>query len=175
MIRKPRAQRGLGPRNCEVCGDRFQPYRASQTTCSLAHYKQSSRYREIQRKSDTRPERMARKNELRRTNPQQVTRVREYNRKTQLARYGLTPDDYDRMLAEQGGVCRLCGRPPNPDGVRAASKLHADHDHETGRSRDLLCLTCNHMIGAAHDNPALLRKAAKYIERHRALVAEGKI
>jgi hypothetical protein len=78
------------------------------------------------------------------------------------------------MLGEQGGTCKICGRPPKPDGVRAAGKLHADHDHETGRARDLLCLNCNHMIGAAHDDPALLRKAAEYIEHHRAMATEGK-
>jgi hypothetical protein len=110
---------------------------------------------------------MARKNEMRRLSPRQIETVRAYNRKTQLARYGLTLRDYEHMLSEQDGVCKICGRPPKPDGVRAASKLHADHDHVTGRVRDLLCLNCNHMIGAAHDDPALLRAAAEYIDYHR--------
>ena len=61
----------------------------------------------------------------------------------------------------------LCGKAAKPGGVRAASKLHADHDHATGRHRDLLCLSCNNGIGYFYDNPALLRAAADYIERHR--------
>lgn len=89
--------------------------------------------------------------------------------RTKLAKYGLTVDDYDRMLAEQGGVCKLCGQPPNPEGIRASSKLHADHDHESGVVRDLLCTTCNRGLGYFKDDPVLLRAAAEYIERHRSL------
>lgn len=85
----------------------------------------------------------------------------------QLARYGLTPEDHDRMLAEQGGVCAICSQPPKPNGIKAASRLHADHDHITGRVRDLLCLNCNRGLGYFRDDPALLRAAAAYIERHR--------
>lgn len=47
---------------------------------------------------------------------------------------------YDRMLAEQHGVCRICGRPPK---VR---RLHVDHDHKTGAVRGLLCFRCNRLI-----------------------------
>lgn len=62
----------------------------------------------------------------------------------------------------------ICGNPPKPDGVRAASRLHQDHDHITGQNRDLLCNHCNRGVGAFMDDPELLRKAAEYIERHRA-------
>lgn len=88
------------------------------------------------------------------------------NRRLQLAKYGLTVEDYDRMLAEQSGRCALCGKPPNPNGVRAASKLHADHCHNSGRSRALLCLNCNHGLGCFDDDPDLLERAAAYIRHH---------
>lgn len=91
----------------------------------------------------------------------------KYNRVRNLARFGLTIEDYDRMLAEQNGVCMLCGRPPKPEGIKAESKLHADHDHATGQHRDLLCSNCNKGLGCFGENPALLRAAADYIERHR--------
>jgi hypothetical protein len=165
--------KGLEPRACEVCGEQFQPYRASQTTCSLAHYKQSPRYRERQNAARRTPEYRGRKNEWRRTDPRQKERARRDNRRQQLSRYGLTIDDYDRMLVAQGGVCAICGSPPNPDGVRAASRLHADHDHVTGRNRDLICLSCNVGIGHFRDDPDLMQAAADYIKRHRARVAEG--
>lgn len=156
-------------RQCVVCGTEFQPYRSNVLTCSRACYRQSPAWKEVQRRTDARPERKARKNELRRVDPARAAVVRAYNRKHNLSRYGVTPEDYDRMLAEQDGKCALCGRPPTPNGVRAASKLHVDHDHETGAVRDLLCSTCNVGIGNLGDDPGLLRAAAAYIERHRAV------
>lgn len=85
----------------------------------------------------------------------------------QLERYGLTVERHDEMLAAQNGLCAICGNPPNPKGIRASSRLHADHDHVTGKVRALLCNSCNNGIGRFRDDPALLRAAAEYIERHR--------
>lgn len=65
----------------------------------------------------------------------------QYRKRSLRQRYGITVEDYDRMLEEQGGHCALC---PAVPGVR---RLHVDHDHVTGRVRGLLCLPCN---GAVH-------------------------
>lgn len=92
-----------------------------------------------------------------------------YRRTASLQRnYGITEADYDAMLAAQNGVCALCGQPPDPAGVRSASRLHVDHDHATGRVRALLCLGCNHGLGHFSDDPALIRRAAAYIEHYAA-------
>jgi hypothetical protein len=56
-------------------------------------------------------------------------------------KYGLTPEDYDAKLAEQGGVCAICGKSPTK------RRLHIDHCHETGRIRGLLCTGCNTRLG----------------------------
>ena len=166
--RKP--DRTLGKRICPVCSTEFQPYRDKQTCCTNACYRTTREYAESQVRTDRRPERQARKNQLRRVEGDRVEKVREYNRLHNLRyKYGLTVADYEQMLAEQRGVCILCGKPPKPDGVRAASRLHVDHDHETGAVRQLLCLNCNRGLGYLKDDPGLLRAAAEYIERHRAL------
>ncbi len=164
---------GLEPRTCPVCDRQFQPYRDNQVACSRECYRKTEQYREVQQRNDSRPERRERKNALRRStssdaSPTQVQRIRTYNREQQLAKYGLTTADYDRKLVEQGGVCMICDQPPTPGGIKAASKLHADHDHASGRPRDLLCNSCNNGIGRFRDDPVLLRAAADYIERHRA-------
>lgn len=89
-----------------------------------------------------------------------------------LAKRGWTIEAYEAKLAEQDGKCHLCGAVPDPNGIRAASKLHADHDHITNLPRDLLCGRCNVGIGMFRDDPALMRAAAEYIERHRAAVRQ---
>ena len=75
---------------------------------------------------------------------------------------GCDTETYDRLNKEQGGKCAICG------GVNdRGHSLCADHDHKTGLIRGLLCRTCNLGIGHLQDDPALLRKAADYIEHHR--------
>ena len=77
------------------------------------------------------------------------------------AKYGITPDDYERMLEQQGGGCAICGDPP-PDG----GSLHVDHDHATGHVRSLLCFRCNAGLGQFRHDPGLLVQAAEYVSTH---------
>ena len=69
-------------------------------------------------------------------------KIKVYRRKQNLRKYGITPEQFDALLASQGGVCALfevCGsREPGGSG-----EWHVDHDHETGRIRGLLCTCCN--------------------------------
>lgn len=76
--------------------------------------------------------------------------------------YGITVDQYDAMLAAQGGKCAICGGPPR--GSRG-KRFHVDHDHVTGRVRGLLCGHCNHGIGKFRDSPLLLEKVVAYLRR----------
>ena len=82
-------------------------------------------------------------------------------------RYGISINDYERMLEEQGGTCALCPITPEENG-RA---LAVDHDHSCcpGRNscgeclRALLCDPHNKALGFFDDNPELLIKAAEYL------------
>jgi len=87
-------------------------------------------------------------------------RAREWGFKK---KYGITVLDFDKMLAEQGGACLVCGT--KDSGRTNSLVLCVDHDHKTGKVRGLLCHNCNVAIGSMQDNPALLRKAAEYLER----------
>ncbi len=66
-------------------------------------------------------------------------------------RYGITVEDYDRMLEGQGGLCALCRERP------------AEHvDHLTGRVRGLLCFCCNQGLGSFRDRADVLELAIDY-------------
>lgn len=76
-------------------------------------------------------------------------------------KYGLEIEEFDALLASQGGGCAVCGGPPN------AKNWHIDHDHRSGKVRGILCNGCNTGIGSMRDDPAIMRAAAEYIERCR--------
>jgi hypothetical protein len=78
--------------------------------------------------------------------------------------YGLTLAEYEAMLAEQGGVCLICGRDPQTAG---RERLVVDHDHATGHVRGLLCHRCNQGLGWFGDSTELLASAARYLGRRR--------
>lgn len=78
-------------------------------------------------------------------------------------KYGITLDDYNVMLAEQGGVCAICGG----NSLQGKTRLHVDHCHTTGEVRSILCGKCNGGLGLFMDDPDLLEAAAAYLRAHR--------
>lgn len=85
-------------------------------------------------------------------------RKREHARRTLLKmRYGISVEKYDEMLADQGGVCAVCRRPP------WRIRLGVDHDETTGRIRGLLCDPCNRAIGHLAHDPQVLQRAIDYL------------
>jgi hypothetical protein len=73
-------------------------------------------------------------------------------------KFGITLDEFEAMLAAQGGGCAVCGRSA-PEGT----SLHVDHDHDSGVVRGLLCFTCNGALGMFTENEHLLTRAADYV------------
>lgn len=76
-------------------------------------------------------------------------------------RYGITYTEYEAMEIAQGGLCKICLRPPTK---ARWGRLHVDHDHVTGRVRGLLCHNCNNALGHFEDDSARLRRAADYLD-----------
>lgn len=148
-------------KRCGVCGHRkplidFGKNRRSsdghQSRCKSCHSRKNQEY--TQKAREAQPE-----EEYRRGRAKMLKR-----------QYGITLDDYDRMLADQGGVCAICLLPEtrtmrsDSPQVRA---LAVDHDHVTGEIRGLLCFCCNTGIGKFGDSPDRLRAAAKYLSKER--------
>jgi hypothetical protein len=76
------------------------------------------------------------------------------------ARYGITIDEYEERIAQQGGGCAICGSETAGNGNR---NLHVDHCHKTGEVRGVLCHSCNVILGLAKDQPEILQRAALYL------------
>ena len=102
--------------------------------------------------------------EWRRLNPKSYTEEEKAvkREKSLQHRYKITGDEYEYLLAQQGGFCAICGI----EHTETPKRLAVDHNHNTGKVRGLLCSNCNRAIGLLQDNPGLLRKAADYLEEN---------
>lgn len=72
------------------------------------------------------------------------------------ARYGVSLDMFEAVLAAQGNVCAVCKLP---------DKIFClDHNHKTLKWRGVVCSNCNlRVIGGARDNDYKLVNAAEYV------------
>lgn len=160
-------------KTCRQCGD-TKPvedfYRDSAArdrrrpeckVCTAARRKAwyaANRTREISRVQEWRETNRDHFNAWQRRNNARPERKRalrdQYYRRT----FGISADDVDALLHQQGGGCAICGRRPE----RAAS-LHLDHCHGTGAIRGILCLSCNQGLGKFREDADLLDAAARHL------------
>ena len=128
-------------------------------------YAEDAEYRE-RLNADRRARYAARKSEL------NARRRREYatlsqaqrralslgrRRRQLLERYGISLEQYEAILARQGGACAICREP-------ARGTLAVDHCHATGEVRGLLCFKCNVVLGLCEDDPGITLAAIAYLE-----------
>jgi hypothetical protein len=74
-------------------------------------------------------------------------------------RYGINIEQYDKMLQEQEGCCKICKIPH----TSLRKRMAVDHCHSTGKVRGLLCDSCNKGLGHFKDDLELLSKAIDYL------------
>src|SRR5690606_27334940 len=80
--------------------------------------------------------------------------------------YGITAEQYDEMVAEQDGVCAICGNAETwiSNKTGKVSRLSVDHNHVTGDIRGFVCRRCNRVMGFVEDDPYLVRRILEYLE-----------
>ena len=92
-------------------------------------------------------------------------------RKYQLKKkYKLTFEQYDEMLAAQGGKCAIC----LTDYTELSESLYVDHNRKCCPSKEscgncvrgLLCRQCNFAIGLLKDNEVIIKTASDYVKKH---------
>lgn len=84
--------------------------------------------------------------------------------KSILKKYGLSVEDYEKLLILQNSKCKICG---STSGQKEGSRLFVDHCHSTGKVRGLLCHNCNAGLGHFKDSTDLLNKAMSYLNENR--------
>jgi hypothetical protein len=77
---------------------------------------------------------------------------------------GIDPQRAAAVLRSHTGLCDVCG----VDSPGVSKAWSVDHCHSTGVIRGVLCSACNRGLGAFNDRPEVLRKAAGYLDQHRA-------
>jgi hypothetical protein len=130
---------------CTACNAPKTPYEMSKSNPNLCKKCSGRKTKEWARQHPTEWERSRRKSWLK-------------------TKYGMSPEQYDALLAAQGGVCAICKNPPTDS---RGFRMHIDHDHETGAVRGILCGSCNNGLGNFKDSPDLLVTASCYVTKHR--------
>jgi|ERR1035437_6312449 hypothetical protein len=77
-------------------------------------------------------------------------------------RYGLTPEELNLKFLNQNKACAICEKPL----ILHQKETHIDHNHETGKTRDILCRNCNFILGLSGESVDYLKTMISYIEKH---------
>lgn len=75
-------------------------------------------------------------------------------------KYGISLAEYEHMVEQQGGKCKICGRHT----TELAKPLCVDHEHKSKKIRGLLCVRCNWYLGVIKENKSFMLGAIKYLE-----------
>tara|TARA_R110002020_G_C15987985_1_gene749071 strand:- start:36 stop:707 length:672 start_codon:yes stop_codon:yes gene_type:complete len=88
-----------------------------------------------------------------------------YLNKRRIRKFGITSNDYNRMLKEQNEVCYICkNKNTFKKNKEKESKLVIDHNHKTGKVRGLLCDPCNSSLGLLKEDINILRNCISYLQ-----------
>jgi uncharacterized protein with PIN domain len=79
-----------------------------------------------------------------------------------LVPYNMTPEQYYQQLRNQKHRCAMCKAR-----LKTSKTTHVDHDHKLKKNRGILCTNCNSILGFAKDNICTLRRAIKYLIKHK--------
>lgn len=102
--------------------------------------------------------------------PQQLVRTRA---RAIRVRFGISAQEYEqRKKAAEGQLCPICLQPMvTQKRLRGTSGISPvlDHDEKTKRIREFVHRNCNAGMGLFDHDPVKLRRAADYLEKHRAI------
>lgn len=74
-------------------------------------------------------------------------------------KFKMTIEDKQKMFDSQQGSCEICHK-----AFKNIKSACVDHNHETGKVRDLLCKPCNTFLGIIKED---VSKLTAYVEKHK--------
>lgn len=73
---------------------------------------------------------------------------------------------FSQMLTDQVGLCAICQKPETRKGKDGnIFQLCVDHDHNTNVVRQLLCHSCNVILGHLKDDVEIAKAIVTYLEK----------
>ncbi len=91
------------------------------------------------------------------SSPEALAERREKARWARILKvYGITKEQYDEIYRPD---CVICLRP-----FGGTVKPVIDHSHRTGHVRGIICGYCNHRMVGRHNDSAVLRRIADYLD-----------
>ena len=75
--------------------------------------------------------------------------------------YGISTKERDEMLESQNHRCAICKKLP-----ANGRRLHVDHNHKTGKVRQLICFSCNSILGLSNESTSVLVSTIDYLRKH---------
>jgi hypothetical protein len=93
--------------------------------------------------------------------------TKEDRRRDNLKQIGWTLESFSNALAEQKGLCGICGIVLTFEDKAGRTRANADHEHcIPPKPRGVLCGNCNIGIGNLQDSIEILKKAVAYLEKY---------
>ncbi len=76
------------------------------------------------------------------------------------SKYGMTIQEIDELLKSQNGICPICRT-----AFKNTKLMSLDHDHTTGKLREILCNKCNTALGLLDEKIDRFERAIQYINK----------
>jgi hypothetical protein len=139
--------------------DQFRPRKLANSMgltsgCRECHAKRNKQYRRVSRIQN-----IERKREWyfrdKASNPTKASNT------ALVRKYGITLEQKTEMWLAQNKTCAIC-----PKALNTLFEAKTDHNHKTGKVRQLLCAKCNAHLGYIKEDFGIALKLAKYIQEH---------
>lgn len=78
--------------------------------------------------------------------------------------YGITLENFEAIFQAQDCRCAICLCELDID--LDSKKAHLDHNHTTGKIREILCVRCNKGIGYLQEDIDIMESAISYLKKH---------
>ena len=82
-------------------------------------------------------------------------------------KYQITFAEVKSLLEMQENKCAVCKTEGFKMHPNSWSKLNVDHDHKTGKVRELLCHNCNRALGLLQENVEIIQSALDYLKQYK--------